>query len=129
MPNNKKCVVGYKTAVMENGRIYGHCFSKLYACCDEFRQWFNSTGNAKVDNFNSADGAPFGERNGINLVTRGGELQIELRVTNPVKNGIMKFCHSCGAKIEIKEIESVTLKLRFKAEPDGFEEIDVINKE
>lgn len=128
MPKNKKCVVGYKTATMENGHIFGHRFAQLDACCDEFKQWFNSTGNAKVDNFNGIEGAPFNEKNGLNFVTRGGNLEIELRVTNPFKTGKVNYCHACGAEIEIKEVVVVTLKRKEKQVFDGYEECDIINK-
>lgn len=127
MPEKKKCIVGYKTGVNERGFVYGIVFSKLDVCCDEFEQWFYSTGNTKVDNFNSS-GAPYSERNGFNFVTRGEKLEIELRVTNPLRTGTILFCPFCQAEIEIKEVEVVTLKPKHKQVFDGYEEVDVIKK-
>ena len=124
MSEKKKCVIGYKTGVTDFGHVYGVLFSKLDECCKEFERWFNETGNAKVTDFSHMGAAPYNERNGVNFVTRGGDLQIELRVTNPLKIGTMRFCPWCGAEIEIKEILVVTLKQKQKQVADGYEEID-----
>ncbi len=128
MPKKKKCVVGYKTAVMGNGWVYGQVFSKLDACCKEFEEWFKKTGNTKSTDFNSPGGAPYDEQNGFNFVTRGKNLEVELRLTDPFKVGTVKFCHSCGAKIEIKEVARVALKPRQKQVSDGYEEILIPQK-
>ena len=113
---------------MENGWVHGQVFSKLDACCDEFRQWFHSTGNTKIDNFNARDGAPYNDKNGFNFVVRGENLLMELRIDNPLKTGAIKFCHSCGAEIEIKQMAVVTLKSRQKQIADGYEEVEKILK-
>ncbi len=122
MSQRKKCVVGYKTALTESGHVYGHVFSKLDECCEEFGQWFLRTGNTKVDNFNAGDGAPYNEKNGFNFVTRGGNLEMELRLGDPFKTGVMKFCFSCGAEIEIKETAKVTLQPKHHKVFAGYEE-------
>jgi len=135
MEDKKKvCLVGYKTGISEaQGWVYGYTFSELKECCDQFRNWFCYTGNNKVASFNG-DHAPYSEeKNGFNLVTRGGELQIELWLSRDKndctpKVGQICFCPFCGAKIEIKETCVVRLKSKYKSVFDGYEEQKVGGK-
>lgn len=128
MENKEKiCVVGYKTGVNERGYVHGHIFSELNECCDEFRRWFHSTGNHKVPTFNKSHAPHDDEKNGVNFVTRGGELQIELRLSESENDSCPKvnqvrFCPFCGAKIEIKETRTVRLVPKYRSVFDGYQE-------
>ena len=121
------CVVGYKTGVSENAHVYGHTLSALKECCNEFRMWFNNTGNCKIPNFNGEHAPYDDEKNGFNFVTSGGKLQIELQLSRDKDDRTptvsrVRFCPFCGAKIEVKETSVVRLKSKYKNVFAGYEE-------
>ena len=120
----KICHVGYVAGTMENGHSYGIRFDRLTPCCQEFRRWFNETGNVKIRNFDVTDAAPYGDRPGFNFVTRGQELLIELLTENPTKTGRVNFCPFCSAKIEVEKTGTVTLRQKTRQVPDGLEEVE-----
>jgi hypothetical protein len=120
------CVVGYKIGVMEkNGWIYGKVFDRLGSCCQKFNYWFFHTGNTKTEEFGKANCAPFGDKDGINLVTRGNRMLIELRASNPLRLEEIKSCPFCGAEIVVRQTKRVLLREKYRQEPDGYEEVSI----
>lgn len=119
--DDKKCIVGFKTAIMEgSGHIYGYVFDKLEPCCDKFNWLFYDTGQYKLTHFNSRTE----EREGLNLVTRGGMLILVLRIVGVIiiYEEQVASCPFCGVKIEVKRTKGVVLKPRTKQVPDGYDE-------
>ncbi len=119
MPQTKVCKIEYATGCYTQGIVYGNRFDKLAECCAEFGRWWNSTGNTKRTSFNTM----YEDEDGFNFTTRGGELKLCLRMSG--REGEIKFCPFCGAKVEVIQTKVVQLRKRLKQVPDGFDETDV----
>jgi hypothetical protein len=114
-------VVGY-TNTYTSVRCYSERFDILEGCCEHFEYWFTHTGNTKYRSFNSCSSE---ERNGINLIRRGG-LSLVLRLLDnrgSVTEDHLKFCPFCGGEIKLECTKSVNLEPKTKQVPDGYEEI------